>query len=184
MTMSDRVALMDAGCILQCGTPSELYARPATLTVARFIGTPTINVLPGRSDHAGRLILGGRPLPLTLPSYRHRPVSIGIRPEALTPLALRQVLPSSALSGVVRRNEFHGAEWIATIALDEPELGSIVCRMPAEDPDAARLAEGIRVAVPVALDKLHLFDDSGMRLEPARQTSVTGRLGMPQRMQA
>src|SRR3982751_3180697 len=38
MTMSDRVAMMDAGRILQLGTPSELYARPANLKGAQFLG--------------------------------------------------------------------------------------------------------------------------------------------------
>ena len=50
MTMSDRVAMMDAGRILQLGTPSELYARPANLKVAQFIGSPAINLLPGEVD--------------------------------------------------------------------------------------------------------------------------------------
>ena len=48
MTMSDRIALMAEGRIEQLGTPDELYQRPATLTVARFIGTPSINLLPAR----------------------------------------------------------------------------------------------------------------------------------------
>jgi multiple sugar transport system ATP-binding protein len=47
MTMSDRVAMMDSGQILQLGTPSELYGRPANVKVAQFIGSPAINLLPG-----------------------------------------------------------------------------------------------------------------------------------------
>ncbi len=49
MTMSDRIALMSEGRIEQLGTPDELYGQPATLTVARFIGTPSINLLPVES---------------------------------------------------------------------------------------------------------------------------------------
>ena len=46
LTLSNRVAVMDQGQILQIGTPSELYESPANLTVAKFIGTPSMNILP------------------------------------------------------------------------------------------------------------------------------------------
>ena len=47
MSMSDRVAVMQEGRILQLGTPSEIYTRPANLEVARFVGSPRINLIPG-----------------------------------------------------------------------------------------------------------------------------------------
>jgi multiple sugar transport system ATP-binding protein len=47
MTMSDRVALMMNGEILQVAPPAEIYDRPAELRVAEFVGSPKINVLPG-----------------------------------------------------------------------------------------------------------------------------------------
>lgn len=46
MTMSDRVAVMMNGEIVQCASPQELYENPADLRVAQFIGTPAINVAP------------------------------------------------------------------------------------------------------------------------------------------
>src|SRR5690606_31755357 len=45
MSMSDRIALMKGGVITQLDTPRAIYDRPATLDIARFIGTPRINVL-------------------------------------------------------------------------------------------------------------------------------------------
>ena len=45
MTMGDRLAVLDAGRVRQIGTPDEVYSRPADLFVARFLGTPAINVL-------------------------------------------------------------------------------------------------------------------------------------------
>ena len=184
MTLSGRVALMDAGRILQFGTPAELYARPATLAVARFIGTPSINVLSGRTDNSGRLSLGGRKLPLTIPSCRHQAVSVAIRPEALAPASPRDLLPSCTLTGTVSRSEFHGAEWIASIRLDEAGLGSVTCRVAAEHPAAARLGEDAPVLLPLAADRLHLFDENGNRLEPAQQTSIASRVAAPERAQA
>jgi len=46
MAMSDRIAIMDAGEILQVGTPEQIYHQPATRFIAEFIGDPPINILP------------------------------------------------------------------------------------------------------------------------------------------
>ena len=53
MTMSDRVALMHEGEILQVGPPSTLYSHPANLRVARFLGSPRINVFRGEVSRVG-----------------------------------------------------------------------------------------------------------------------------------
>ena len=49
MSMADQVVLMRDGRIEQDGTPAELYARPATVFAARFIGTPPMNLLALRA---------------------------------------------------------------------------------------------------------------------------------------
>jgi multiple sugar transport system ATP-binding protein len=46
MTLADRIAVLNGGVLQQVGPPDELYARPANLFVARFIGMPEMNVLP------------------------------------------------------------------------------------------------------------------------------------------
>src|SRR6185295_6041583 len=46
MTMSTRVAVMDQGRVLQIAPPRELFRRPADITVATFIGTPAMNIIP------------------------------------------------------------------------------------------------------------------------------------------
>ena len=48
MTLGDRVAVMRAGVLQQVGPPAELYAQPANLFVAGFIGSPGMNFLPGK----------------------------------------------------------------------------------------------------------------------------------------
>src|SRR5262249_40726792 len=61
MTLADRVVVMNAGCIEQVGAPTEIYRRPATRFVASFIGSPAMNLLPGRVASAGVLeTAGGR----------------------------------------------------------------------------------------------------------------------------
>ncbi|MEL6100368.1 MAG: ABC transporter ATP-binding protein [Pseudomonadota bacterium] len=80
MTMSDRVALMQAGRFLQVGSPNALYTAPERLDVARFIGSPEINVLPGEVQ-GGRVHLAGQPMDLRL--AKDGPVQLGLRPETL-----------------------------------------------------------------------------------------------------
>ncbi|MGH3000859.1 MAG: ABC transporter ATP-binding protein, partial [Gaiellaceae bacterium] len=54
MTMGDRIAVMSKGVLQQIGTPEELYTRPANTFVAKFIGSPAMNLLP-----SGVLGIGG-----------------------------------------------------------------------------------------------------------------------------
>ncbi len=60
LTMCDRIAVMEAGRIVQIGTPREIYDRPATRFVAGFVGRA--NVLPVTRDGAGALRLDGEAL--------------------------------------------------------------------------------------------------------------------------
>ena len=48
MSLADRIAVMDEGVLQQVGTPTDVYRRPKNLFVAQFIGSPVMNVLPGR----------------------------------------------------------------------------------------------------------------------------------------
>ncbi|MEO0391098.1 MAG: ABC transporter ATP-binding protein [Pseudomonadota bacterium] len=80
MTMSSRVALLQSGRLLQVGAPSALYGDPASLDVARFIGSPEINIAAG--ERAGDMVrLGDVNLPVSVEGQG--PVQIGIRPEAM-----------------------------------------------------------------------------------------------------
>ena len=61
MTMGSHVAVMSRGRIEQVGTPQEVYARPASVFVAQFIGTPPMNVLPPGVVERSELMVGIRP---------------------------------------------------------------------------------------------------------------------------
>ena len=81
LTMSDRIAVMHEGRMLQIGSPEEIYESPTSRFVADFIGE--INILSGSADQAGRVSLeGGGPLDLTAPSGVG-PVAVALRPERL-----------------------------------------------------------------------------------------------------
>ena len=90
MTLGDRVAVMRAGIIQQVASPRILYEDPVNLFVAGFIGSPSMNFLPGRIDgETVRLPMGEVPIPAHLRSRLQarradgavRDVIVGIRPE-------------------------------------------------------------------------------------------------------
>ena len=91
MTLADRIVVMRDGRILQVGAPMELYEKPADVFTARFIGSPTMNILPARTSTADgkpTLELAGNaialpPRPTPLPAE----VLVGVRPQELRVLA-------------------------------------------------------------------------------------------------
>jgi multiple sugar transport system ATP-binding protein len=99
LTMADRVAVMERGEILQLGTPEEIYREPADLRVARFIGNPRINLLPGTVDGSGVLALQGAATALRSPA--RGPVTLALRPEDLRP-------DPHGLAAVVEHGEYLG----------------------------------------------------------------------------
>jgi multiple sugar transport system ATP-binding protein len=83
LTMSDRIAVMMGGELLQVDTPEKVYRDPHDLRVAEFIGSPKMNTLPGHVDEAGKVTtLGGYPLQRKLRA-QSAPVTVGMRPEHL-----------------------------------------------------------------------------------------------------
>ena len=86
MTLASRIVVFDKGRIQQVGTPAEVFNRPATLFVAGFIGTPTMNFLDARmAMQDGRTVLRGEgfvfPAPASLLSDAAG-VTLGVRPQA------------------------------------------------------------------------------------------------------
>jgi multiple sugar transport system ATP-binding protein len=163
MTMSDRVAVMDRGELLQVGTPSQLYDRPANLRVAQFIGSPAINLLPGRVMPSGDIELFGRPLPIAAPAQAGAEITIGVRPEAIQVAAAGE----DALPARLRRAENLGAEQILHFHLVEQPETEITCRvplMPHGEPASPVELDHV-VGLRIAAGACHLFDRDGMRLD-------------------
>ncbi len=92
LVLGDRVAVMRAGGIEQCGAPQEVYGRPANRFVAGFVGTPPMNFLEGRirrderglvfDDEHNRLVLCAEHAARVVP-HVDRAVTLGIRPEGV-----------------------------------------------------------------------------------------------------
>jgi multiple sugar transport system ATP-binding protein len=88
MTMADRIVVMNNGAVEQIGSPLELYDNPINIFVAGFIGSPAMNLLPGRIRSGARPgfeLEGGITLPLTQApdNADGRPAIYGVRPEHL-----------------------------------------------------------------------------------------------------
>ena len=88
MTLGDRIAVMKEGLVQQFGTPAEIYESPANMYVAGFIGSPTMNFVPGTAHNAGgssAVSLDGSdnrfPVAGSVGMADMAPVVVGIRPE-------------------------------------------------------------------------------------------------------
>jgi sn-glycerol 3-phosphate transport system ATP-binding protein len=106
MSMADRVVLLDKGRIEQNGTPAELYETPANVFVARFIGTPPMNLLRLAAGRAGAVV-AGTDGPTVLPNDR-ADGTLGIRPEHIA-LAFEEGLRAG-----VTHVEYLGADSLVT----------------------------------------------------------------------
>ena len=83
MSISDLIVVMKAGVIQQIGKPQEVYDDPANLFVAKFLGTPPINVFEGRVA-GGKLFLGDDEV-LRVSGVDDQAVWVGVRPEGFIP---------------------------------------------------------------------------------------------------
>lgn len=155
MTMSDRIAVMMDGEILQCAAPDIIYEDPDDIRAAEFIGSPKINILP--LERSGTdLHLFGRSLDWHVTSATPEMMQLGLRPEALH---LTQHTPR--LTGRVVHFENLGSEVFAQIALDDDAMRVTLRATPAQRQMLGLGAEvGLGFDTRVAL----VFDARGKRL--------------------
>src|SRR5262245_37448589 len=106
MTLSDRVAVMLDGALLQVGPPQDIYADPIERRVAEFIGSPRINMLEARVGRSGQVETGGAMLAVETEREPGTTVSLGIRPESCNLAAPGR----GTLSGRVRLVEHLGSD--------------------------------------------------------------------------
>jgi multiple sugar transport system ATP-binding protein len=155
MTMSDRVALMLGGHVLQIGTPRELYDAPASLAVAQFLGSPRINVLAGLAAEGG-VVVEGMWLPVHPAAAAGAAVAVGLRPEAL------RLSPSGALPATVETLEYLGSEVLLHTRCGP---STMVARLPVIAAAGLQAGDSIRFATDwgAAL----LFDAAGLAVRRA-----------------
>jgi multiple sugar transport system ATP-binding protein len=83
MSISDMIVVMKDGEIQQVGKPQDVYDNPTNLFVAKFLGTPPINVFNGEVK-GGKLYIGDEDV-LDVAGVADQPVTVGIRPEGFIP---------------------------------------------------------------------------------------------------
>jgi ABC-type sugar transport system ATPase subunit len=140
MTLGDRIAVMDRGRLQQVGTPEDIYRKPRNVFVARFVGSPAMNLLPGPAAGQG---------PGTV---------VGIRPELLRPAT---ELPGGITVDIA-------AEVVEPLGSDVFVHGvtdggdEIVARLAGN----ASVAPGERLSLAAPAGEVHVFDEvSGERIE-------------------
>ena len=135
MSISDRIVVMKDGVLMQQGAPQQVYDDPANLFVAKFLGTPPINVFEG-TVRKERLLLAGQDV-LAVPGTPDGSVWVGIRPEGFTPDANGPVACGLSRVEVLGRDV------------------SIVCTHPACTTDTLRAIVNARHDVDGAADTVH-----------------------------
>jgi ABC-type sugar transport system ATPase subunit len=137
---------------VQVGTPHEIFRRPASVTVAGFIGTPPMNLLPGTLD-AGGVQVAGATLPVAggASAAAPREVTLGVRPGDL------RIAPQGIPAHVEFIEDF-GDSSIVNLEVEGQRVKVRAGELPG-------LQEGERVCLAFDSASAHLFDRaSGLRL--------------------
>ncbi len=156
MTMGTTVAVMEAGRLQQLGPPQEVYDRPANVFVARFIGSPPMNILDGTlADRDGERLLVLPGLEVVLPpdvatslelGADRREIVVGVRPEHL-------IVGDEGLPVTVRVVESLGHE--RHLVCETTDGTMIIARVGG---DAPVPADGSAAHLSTTVERLHLFD--------------------------
>jgi sn-glycerol 3-phosphate transport system ATP-binding protein len=139
--MGTRIALLKDGVVQQLGTPREIYESPANTYVARFIGTPPMNLIALES---GRI--AGSAVDTGLASA----ATIGIRPEDIA-------LEAAGVAADVRSVEYLGADLVLACV-----IGSQTVLVRTDGQHQARA--GQRIGVQWSPRDVHAFDAAGRRI--------------------
>jgi sn-glycerol 3-phosphate transport system ATP-binding protein len=154
MTLGDRMLILHQGQSAQLATPMEVFEHPADTYVASFIGSPTMNFLPGWLVHDGTAVqLDAGPLVPLSGRRAGRAVTLGIRPEHLT-------LGDVGLTLTVDLVEPLGSETLIHGRIVGHDGEIVVVKVP------MALVPAETITVCVQADQAHVFEaTSGSRIE-------------------
>jgi ABC-type sugar transport system ATPase subunit len=164
MTMADRIGVLNEGRILQIGTPDEIYNRPADTFVAKFVGSPPINLLDA-TVREGKVIVGDNVMECeldkscddALTGYDKDKVILGIRPEDIQ-ITREKTKESNAFKSIIYFKQSMGAEDILNLKLEGLLFQAVA-------PPSLNTKVGEEVYANISMDRAHLFDvDTNRRL--------------------
>jgi alpha-glucoside transport system ATP-binding protein len=159
MTLADRIVVLNGGRVEQVGTPMELYENPANIFVAKFIGSPAMNIVQGRIAGTaergwGIELRSGKAVPVATLPYSTRsgaPVGFGVRPEHLQLTDAGQAL----ISGNVTLAEHLGE--VTIIYADIGDGETVIAKVGGNAP----VNRGDHVHFTFPPEAVHLFDENG-----------------------
>lgn len=165
MTLADRIVVMNAGIIEQVGSPDEIYYSPRTLFVAKFVGTPNINLFPVTATTSpGGLQLESDGLSILLAMEWKGVVSIGQKLiAAYRPKDFMLASPDTpdALAMTIELTEMMGDETLiqGTLGVQQVQILAPYC---------SHVREGQKIYLTLRDDRLKLFDaKTGIAIRPA-----------------
>ena len=155
MTLADRIVVLNKGEIVQEGTPQVLYNKPNSLFVAEFIGSPKMNIIPCHAKN-GKIILHlEKELETKINCPNQKISRIGVRAEAISLADLQ----NADLIGELALCEYLGSEQFAYV-----DCGNGILITVRIEPDV-QIKIGSRVGLILSSSSLHLFEESGSRIE-------------------
>lgn len=167
LTMSDRIAVMSEGQILQISAPQEIYSNPATVQVAELVGAPKINILSGRVGTKGEVEVAGATLPISTNLSSGTRLIVGVRPEGFS--IAHQSAPDS-IAAQVQAIEHHGADVFIHLRLNSGGENVIVRIAPHQ---SAKHRPGEAVSVTPLQQNILLFHPDGSRLDHRQKGSAS-----------
>ena len=171
MTMATRIAVMNGGVIQQFGAPDDIYDAPANLFVARFIGSPAMNIFEAtaRQGPGGAMTaeIGAANTSIDLSGYPFasspadgQSLSIGLRPEHFGAGGLNGAAHAAVFDLPVRHCEKAGGDATAYL-----EAGGQLVAVRIDPASARTLKAGDRLRASFPLDRINVFDvQTGRRL--------------------
>ena len=167
LTIADRIAVMRDGIIEQVASPHDIFAKPANVFVAGFIGTPQMNLIEANvidaDEDTATVDMLGQEVALPLHAEvslqgaagrRNAPVTVGVRPRGLAPAS--EAGPTT-ISGRIDLIEPMGAETLVHLRIGENDLRLVTGR-------GQQVAVGESLHVAPTPGQVHLFDHDGARI--------------------
>lgn len=162
MAMADTIAIMNQGTVEQLGSPQEVYARPASVFVADFVGSPAMNFLPfecGFAPGDAWALVADQmlPVPALRETVSSRPLLLGVRPEHV------RLQDASPLRAQVLGTEYLGHNQI--VVMQTADGAKVRAKVSVQQ----RATRGDHVGLDFDTDELSIFDSaSGRALQTAR----------------
>ncbi|RBP33194.1 carbohydrate ABC transporter ATP-binding protein (CUT1 family) [Marinobacter pelagius] len=175
MTLADKIVVLNKGNVEQVGTPYELYEHPASLFVAGFIGSPRMNLMPGRiaagagSDRTQVDVDGLGTLAInrdTAELAQGDAVTVGVRPEHF----------HLEVSGPDQGLEVVNVEYLGNEAYVYIELPVMEELLVVRQPVPCEITPGQRVVLSTDADLVHVFDSNDRALAAHAQQPETAGL--------